>query len=242
MQVLDDQEHVAQVVSHHDFVAIPVVDEQQRLLGVITHDDILDVVREEATEDILHMAGTSAEDVITQSVWTSARVRMPWLLAAFGMEMVAMKVVRVSEARLGSLFVALALFMPAISAMTGNVAVQASTIVVRGLATGRIRKHDSLPVFWRELRTAFVVAVLYGAVLSTVASLVLHESPMFSVVVGLGLLVSMVLASAFGTLVPIAFHAMEIDPAVATGPLVTTAMDVLAFGTYLTLAGWLLVR
>jgi magnesium transporter len=238
----DDQEHVAQVMGHHDFVAIPVVDEGGRLVGVVTHDDVIDVMREEATEDILALAGTSADDVISESVWYSARLRMPWLFAAFVIEMIAVKVISTSEKSLGDLFVTLALFMPAISAMTGNIGVQASTIVVRGLATGRIRRHDSLVVFWRELRTAVVCACVYGTVLALVSEFVLHRGHLFSVVVGLGLLVSMSLASAFGTLVPIAFHAVKIDPAVATGPLVTTSMDVLAFLTYFTLAGWLLVR
>ena len=242
VKVTDDQEQVAQVAGHQDFVALPVVDEENRLVGVITHDDVLDVIREEATEDMLKIAGTSPDDVIALSVWHSARLRMPWLLAAFGMELVAMRVVRGAESRLGDLFVALALFMPAISAMTGNIAVQASTLVVRGLATGRIRRHDSLSVFWRELRTAFIVAVAYGAVLALVAAFAMGRSPAFAAVVGVGLLTSMVLASAFGTLVPIVFHSIKVDPAVATGPLVTTSMDVLAFGTYLTLAAWLLSR
>ena len=166
---------------------------------------------------------------------------MPWLLAAFGMELLAMKVVHGAEARLGPLFVALALFMPAISAMTGNIGVQTSTIVVRGLATGRIRQHDSLAVFWRELRTAFIVAVIYGSILGLVSWLVLGRDVRFSLVVAAGLLVSMALASVFGTIVPIALQAAKIDPAIATGPLVTTSMDVLAFGTYLGLAIWLLL-
>lgn len=235
-RVTDDQEHVAQVTSHQDFVALPVVDYDDRLVGVITHDDVLDVIREEATEDMLKIAGTSPDDVIALSVWHSARLRMPWLLAAFGMELVAMRVVGAGEHHLGELFVALALFMPAISAMTGNIAVQASTIVVRGLATGRIRSHDTLTVFWREFRTALIVAAIYGTVLAGVSAYVLGRPPLFSLVVGLGLVVSMVLASVFGTLVPIILQSVDVDPAVATGPLVTTSMDVLAFGTYLSLA------
>jgi magnesium transporter len=191
---------------------------------------------------MLAMAGTTRDDVISESVMRSARLRMPWLFAAFLMEMLAMRVIHRGERALGDLFVSVALFMPAISAMCGNVGVQASTIVVRGLATGRIQRHDSFPVFWRECRTTMVMAVSYGAFIMLVSRQVLGESLMFSIVVGAGLLVSMVLASAFGTLVPIAFHAMKVDPAIATGPLVTTSMDVLAFGTYLTLASWLLLK
>ncbi len=241
VSVLDDQEHVAHVVAQHDFVAVPVVDEAGRLVGVVTHDDILDVLREEYTEDMMTMAGTSADDVISQSVWKSARLRMPWLLACLLGEMVGMKVLERSEARLGDAFIALALFMPAIVAMGGNVGTQSATIVVRGLATGRIRRVDGLPMFWRELRTAGLMALVYGGLIAIAAAVLLGKPATFCLVVGLGLLCSMTLASIFGTLVPMAFHAMRVDPAVATGPLVTTAMDVLGIGTYLGLATWLLL-
>lgn len=241
VSVLDDQEHVAQVVARQDFVAVPVVDERRRLVGIVTHDDVMDVIREEATEDMLAMAGTSADDVISESVWKSARIRMPWLLACLVGEMIGLKLLERSELRLGELFVALALFMPAIVAMGGNVGTQSATIVVRGLATGRIQRHDSLPVFWRELRTAGVMALGYGVLIAMLASIILGKPPAFCMVVGLGLACSMTLASAFGTLVPMAFHAAKVDPAVATGPLVTTAMDVLGIGTYLALAAWLLL-
>jgi len=131
--------------------------------------------------------------------------------------------------------------MPAIVAMGGNVGTQSATIVVRGLATGRIRPHDSMPVFWREVRTAAMMALAYGLLIGLTAAWLLDKPLAFCLVVGLGLFSSMTLASVFGTLVPMAFHAVKIDPAVATGPLVTTAMDVLGIGTYLALATWLLL-
>jgi magnesium transporter len=240
VSVLDDQEHVAQIVARHDFVAVPVLDEAGRLVGVVTHDDVIDVVREEATEDILAMAGTSSDEVINPSTWTATRLRLPWLATALALELLAVKVIASAEARLGSLFVALALFMPVISAMSGNVGVQASTLVVRGLATGRIRRHDALPMFWKEVRVALVVGGLFAVVLGIVASVVMGHGAAFSLVVAAGLIMSMLLASTFGSLVPIAFDRVGIDPAVATGPFVTTALDVLAFGTYLNLAAWLL--
>lgn len=240
VSVLDDQEPVAQLVAQNDLAGIPVVDEDGRLAGVVTHDDVLDVLGEEATEDMLHMAGTSSEDVIAQSVWTSARLRMPWLLVCLGGEMVSMKILDSSQQVLGHLFVALAVFMPIITAMGGNVGTQVATIVVRGLATGRIRRHDAVPVFWREIRTALVLAASYGLALGLLTHFVFGKPALFSVVVGLGLLTSMAMAAVFGTVVPMVAHAVDVDPAIATGPLVTTAMDVLAFGTYVLLAIWLL--
>jgi magnesium transporter len=236
----DDQERVAQVVAQQDLVCVPVVDRDGRLVGVITHDDVLDVMREEATEDMLHMAGTNPDDAIEQSVWTSVRARAPWLLFCLLGQMVTVNVLHFSEGAFGDLFKALVLFTPAIVAMGGNVGTQAATIVVRGLATGRVQRHDSLPILWREVRTSLVIAAVYGLVLGTITSVVFHQPPAFCLVVGLGLLCSMVLAAAFGTLVPIVFDAVGVDPAVATGPLVTTAMDVLGVGTYFALAGWLL--
>ena len=241
VSVQDDQEHVAQAVAQHDFVCIPVLDEKGRLAGVVTHDDVLDVLREEATEDMLHMAGTSADDVITQSVWNSVRLRMPWLLVCLMGGVVNMTLLSFQEERLGTLFIALMFFMPVIVGMGGNVGTQAATIVVRGLATGRIRRHDSLPVFWRELRTAVVIGLIYGGLLGTVAWQVLDKSPLFCIVVGLSLVFSMVMASAFGSLLPVALQAAGVDPAVATGPLVTTAMDMVGILVYLTLAGWMLL-
>ena len=240
VSVLDDQEHVAQIVARNDFVAVPVVDEAGRLVGVVTHDDVIDVMREEATEDMLAMAGTSADEAMSPSTWNAARVRLPWLATALALELLAVRVISDAQDKLGPLFIALALFMPVISAMSGNVGVQASTLVVRGLATGRIRRHDAFPVFWKEVRVALLVGTIFAAILGAVASLVMGNGPVFSLVVAAGLIMSMLLASTFGSLVPIAFHRMGIDPAVATGPFVTTSLDVLAFGTYLNLASWLL--
>lgn len=240
VRVTDDQELVAQVVAMQDLVCVPVVDEHGVLVGVVTHDDVVDVLREEATEDMLQMAGTSADEVIQQSVWTSVRSRMPWLVFCLLGELVSMQVLHLSENRLGRLYITLGLFVPAIIAMGGNVGTQAATIVVRGLATGRIRRHDGIPVFWRELRTALVMASCYGALLAGLSRWLLDESASFCLVVGLGLAVCMTLAAVFGTLVPIVFHVVGVDPAVATGPLVTTAMDVVGIGAYFALAGFLL--
>lgn len=240
VSVLDDQERVAQLVARQDLLAVPVLDETQRLVGVVTHDDVLDVLREEATEDMLHLAGTSPDEVVSPTTWNAARIRLPWLATALALELLAVKVIASAELRLGGLFVALALFMPVISAMSGNLGVQASTLVVRGLATGRIRRHDALPVFLKEVRVAMVLSSMFAAVLGLVAAVAMGHGLAFGAVVAGGLVLSMLLASTFGSLVPVAFHLMDIDPAVATGPFVTTSLDVLAFGTYLNLAVWLL--
>jgi magnesium transporter len=167
-------------------------------------------------------------------------LRAPWLLFCLAGQLVTVNVLHLSENRLGELFLALVLFTPAIIAMGGNVGTQAATIVVRGLATGRVHRHDLVPVLWREVRTSLLIAAVYGVLLATVVGLFFGEPARFCLVVGLGLVCSMVLAAAFGTLVPIGFHSIGVDPAVATGPLVTTAMDVVGVGAYFGLAGLLL--
>jgi magnesium transporter len=223
VSLYDDQEEVAQVFAHYDLVCVPVVDERSRLVGVITHDDVLDVVREEATEDMLHMAGTTREDVLAGSVWTSARL------------------LKAGETHLGPLFGAIVVFAPLIVGMGGNVGMQAATLVVRGMATGRIQRHDSWRVFAGELRVALIVGLAYGCVLCLASWLIVGEGLLLSAVVGIALAASMLLAALFGCTLPIAFQAVHVDPAVATGPLVTTMIDILGIASYLVLAGWLLV-
>jgi len=238
--VYDDQEQVAGVFAQNDLVSLPVVDGAGKLVGVVTHDDVLDVVREEATEDMLAMAGTTPDEIIAESAWGAARIRMPWLLFSMFGGLVAMKILDIQEKRLGELFIALALFVPVIVGMGGNLGTQAATIVVRGLATGRVHRHDMVPVFWRELRTAAIVGVTYGVLLMVAGWALLDQSLLFCAVVGVSLIASMVFAAAIGTLLPMGFETVGVDPAVATGPLVTTSMDVLGILVYLSLASWLL--
>ncbi|MEM7248149.1 MAG: magnesium transporter [Acidobacteriota bacterium] len=241
VRVDDDQEDVARRFSQYDLVCVPVVDAAGVLAGVITHDDILDVLREEATEDMLQMAGTTAEDAQGHSVLRSAWLRSPWLLFALVGGLVSARLLAAKEASLGSAFVALAVFVPVIVGMGGNVGTQAATIVVRGLATGRIRSHDSLRVIWSELRTALLIGLGYGTLLALAAGLLMGQPPVASAVIGSSLAVSVLVASAVGTVLPIVFQALDVDPAVATGPLVTTSIDVLGILAYLSLAAWLLL-
>lgn len=240
VSVYDDQEEVVHVFQNYDLVCVPVVDEKGRLVGVITHDDVLDVMREEATEDMLQMVGTTREDALVGSVWNSARLRMPWLLFCLFGGVVSARLLKAGESELGPLFAALVVFAPLIVGMGGNVGMQAATLVVRGLATGRIRRHDTWMVFLSELRVALIVGCCYGLLLTLASWLLVGESLGLSAVVGVSLSASMLIAGLFGTVLPIAFHAMQVDPAVATGPLVTTIIDILGIASYLLLAIWLL--
>ena len=240
VSVYDDQEEVVQIFQHYDLVCVPVVDEKGRMVGVITHDDVLDVMREEATEDMLQMVGTKREDPLVGSVWNSARLRMPWLLFCLAGGVVSSRILKAGESELGPLFAALVVFAPLIVGMGGNVGMQSATLVVRGLATGRIHGHDTWTVFFGELRVALIVGLSYGLLLTLASWLLVGEGFNLSLVVGIALAASMVIAGLFGTVLPIAFVAVNVDPAIATGPLVTTIIDIVGIASYLLLAVWIL--
>lgn len=233
-----DQEVVADIVSRYDLTTIPVVDEQRRLVGVITIDDIVDVIREEATEDILKMAGAGEELFETRSFWSSFRVRMPWLFAAaLGGVLVAVALSGF-EGALQAVPV-LALFMPVIAGMGGNVGTQSSTIVVRGLAVGYVEANALGRLVAREMALGLSLGALYGVLIAFVAPFVGTDvgDPLgLGVVLTLGMMGSMGIAATVGTSIPLLMHSLKIDPAVSTGPFVTTAVDILGLMFYFWLA------
>jgi magnesium transporter len=223
------------------------VDEQSRLVGLITIDDVIDVVREEATEDFYKMAGTSDEEKVQRSILKSARSRLPWLFTSFfGGIGVAFVVGAYQE--ILSKMVILAGFFPVILGMGGNIGTQSSTIIVRGLATGRIEMRLIWTAIFKEVRIALVLGVVYGGLLALVAWALL-QSPIGServpaaaagLIVGLSLFFSMLVAAVIGTFLPVILKTIGLDPARATGPLVTTSVDVLGSVVYLTMASLLL--
>lgn len=236
----EDQEEVARIVSRYDFLAVPVVDEPNRLVGVVTVDDVIDVIREEATEDILKMAGAGEEWDEKQSVLNSIRRRAPWLAAAWFGGIVASIVIGHYESTLEK-FLPLAAFIPIIIGMAGNVGTQSLTIVVRGLATRRIHSKRYWAVAWREIVVGLFLGVLYGAALGGMGFVQLSEysemnTLLVAGVVGVAAAVAMAMAAAVGTAMPLLFDKLHIDPAVATGPFVTTTIDVLGVLVYLNMA------
>lgn len=237
-----DQEEVAQVASRYDLVAIPVVDSQRRLVGVITIDDIVDVIREEATEDILKMAGAGEQLFETRAFWSSFRARMPWLgAAAVGGVLVAWALSGFENAL--EAVPVLALFMPVIAGMGGNVGTQSSTIVVRGLAVGYIESSFLSRLILREMGLGMLLGAIYGALIAVAAPFVgaTVEDPLaLGAVLTLGMVGSMTIAATVGTSIPLLMHRLEIDPAVSTGPFVTTAVDILGLMFYFWLATVLL--
>jgi len=234
VNALTDQEDVARLVEKYDFLAIPVTDDENKLLGIVTVDDVIDVIRHEATEDILKMVGTG-DEYLNRSVFRRARMRMPWMLAAFVGEVIGIQFLRMYNVTLEKI-VALAFFLPIIIAMGGNIGATSMTIVVRGLATGRIAAKELRVVIFKELYVALILGVVYGFILMGLAYIQFGEVSYLGFVVGLSMLISMLMAAAIGTMMPIILHLIKVDPAVATGPFVTSTVDSLGILVYMGLA------
>ncbi len=232
------QETVAKAVARYNLLAIPVINTIGHLVGVVTIDDVVDVIREENTEDMLKMAGTGDLDITSRSIFRNTRARLPWLLASFGGGLLAVYVIDIFEAELHQI-AALAAFIPIIMGMGGNIGTQSSTIIVRSIAIGEVNLKDTWRVLWREFSTGALLGTAYGVLLGGFAYLV----PQFReyawklpLVVALAIFVNMVIAATVGTIIPMFFKRVRIDPAVATGPFVTTAIDIIGIFAYFMLA------
>jgi magnesium transporter len=236
-----DQEDVAQIVAQYNYLAVPVVDGDNKLLGIVTVDDVVDVIREEATEDFLQMAGAGKDrEILLKSSWENAKTRLPWLFASWIGGVVAASVIGRYEHMLKSI-IALAAFIPVIIGMGGNIGTQSSTIIVRGMATGRIEIGNEIGILIKELRVGLILGVLYGVMLGLFANFrFMDTDPMLGLVVGLSITFSMLIAVAVGSLTPLILRKLDIDPAVATGPFVTTSIDILGVLLYFVIAGLLL--
>ncbi|MEZ4577839.1 MAG: magnesium transporter [Desulfobacterales bacterium] len=233
-----DQEEVARIVARYDFLAVPVVDQDEKMVGIVTVDDIIDVIREEATEDILKMAGVGEEFVETKSIVRSTRIRLPWLFASFLGGIVAIFIIGYFEESLKQVSY-LALFIPVIMGMGGNIGIQSSTIVVRGIATGRINIRHLWSVVSKELAIGIILGLFYGLILGTLVRF--HYSlDALAISVAIGVLSSMAVAALVGSFMPMMFARMHIDPAVATGPFVTSSIDIISVLIYFQVATILL--
>jgi len=236
-----DQEDVAQIVAQYNYLAVPVVDSDERLLGIVTVDDVVDVIREEATEDFLQMAGVGKDrEILLKSSWENAKVRLPWLFASWIGGVVAASVIGSYEYMLENI-IALAAFIPVIIGMGGNIGTQSSTIIVRGMATGRIEIGNELMILVKELKVGLILGILYGVLLGLFANLrFIGTDPMLGLVVGLSIACSMLIAVTVGSFTPLVLRKLDIDPAIATGPFVTTSIDILGVLFYFVIAGILL--
>ncbi len=227
-----DQGEVAHVVSQYNILAVPVVDSNYNLVGIVTVDDIIDVIREEATEEFLQMAGAGKDrEILLKSTKESALIRAPWLFASWVGGVMAMIIIGAFEHELTQV-IALASFIPVVIGMGGNIATQSSTIIVRGLATGRVNMNESYRVVFKEMRVGLILGLIYGLFLGGIAFLGFSEPALLGVVVGISIFFCMVMSATLGTVIPLIFKRFDVDAAIATGPFVTTSIDILGVLMY----------
>lgn len=235
-----DQEEVAALAKRYDLVEIPVVDAAGRLVGRVTIDDLLDVLEEEVTEDISRMAGIGEGDFHEDSVMRITWLRFPWLLIGLAGGIGSALLMSHFAYQLEKV-IALAFFVPVIMAMGGNVGIQCSTVVVRSLAIGELEAYRMGRRLLREILVALLNGLCLAAILSTVA-LLWHGDPRLGMVTGLAMFTSVVLAATSGTLVPMLLKRFGFDPALATGPFITTTNDMINLLIYFTVATLLLAE
>jgi magnesium transporter len=234
-----DQEEAARLMIRYDLTALPVVDETGRLLGVISHDDVIDVLEEEATEDVLHLAAIESGPVVDKPYWSQrvgevVRARFLWLLGLFVAETLTGTVLRHFSTELQAV-VSLSFFIPLLIGTGGNAGSQTVTTVIRALALQEVHHSDALRVLARELRAALVLGALLGAV--AFGRVLLWGLPaQMALVVAVTILAVCVWANTVGCLVPILAHAVGIDPTVMSAPLITTLVDATGLLIYFTVA------
>ena len=235
--VATDQEDVAHRFERYNMNSAPVVDDDGRLVGVITADDIVEVVQEEASEDILAMGGVGDESV-ADTVWETTRLRFSWLVANLITAILASVVISFFEATIQQM-VALAVLMPIVASMGGNAGTQTMTVAVRALATHDLGPANAIRVIWRECAVGLLNGLLFAVIMAAIA-IFWFGSDGLGLVIGVAMVVNLFAAALAGILIPLGLDALDLDPAIASGVFVTTVTDVVGFFAFLGLAAlWL---
>jgi len=238
VSVMEDVEEVARTFDKYDYFALPVVDDANRLLGVITVDDVIDVIREEATEDMYGLAGVPSEEGVGTGWFRSLRLRLPWLYLRLLTALAAAVVVGLFEPMIAKV-AALAVLMGVIAGQGGSAGMQTVTIITRGIALGEIAPRQGRRLLGKELFLGAVNGALIGATIGVITYLWKGEI-WIGVAAFLAMLLNMVIAGVSGVIIPLAVRALGRDPALASGIFLTTVTDVLGFGLLFLIARWLL--
>jgi magnesium transporter len=212
-------------------------------VGIITVDDVIDVLREEATEDILKMAGTSGEEISYSSVWRNARARLPWLFASWIGGLIAMNIIGAFSGGFSNriaVFAVLATFIPVVNGMGGNVGTQSLSIMVRGLATGRVDGKSIGKEILRESRVGLLLGIAYGILLA-LAGMAFTRDVYVGIVAGISIFANMTIAAVVGTFLPLIAARFKADPAVASGPFIASSLDAIG-STIFFLTAYLLIH
>ncbi|MBL8135559.1 MAG: magnesium transporter [Acidobacteria bacterium] len=234
VRVDTDQEEAARLVASYNLLAIPVVDEENKLAGVITVDDVIDVLKDEATEDLYRLAGVSGDERVETPAWEALKKRLPWLGVNLGTAFLAASVVAAFEHTI-SQATALAVFMPIVAGMGGNAGTQTLTVIVRGLALGELSWANARKTLFKEAAIGLGNGVALGVIAALVAWAT-KGNPMLGLLLGMAMICNMLVASTAGTLVPLGLKALKVDPALASSVFITTFTDVVGFASFLGLA------
>lgn len=234
VSVTEDQENVARTMRDYNFLAVPVVDFEQRLLGIITVDDIMDVMEEEASDDYSKLAGVSDLDRVEKNSFTAASKRLPWLIILLFLGMFTASLIGRFEETLSQKAI-LAVFIPLIGGMAGNTGTQALAVAVRGIATGDLENESKWKLIIREAGTGLITGSICG-ILITVIIFFWHHDLLLGLLVGISIFLTLIIATLAGSLIPLMMHKMNIDPAVASGPFITTINDIISILIYFGLA------
>ena len=230
----DNQEDIARLMKDYDFLALPVVDFKNHMLGIITVDDILDVMDEEASDDYSKLAAVTDMEPGDQSAVNAAKKRLPWLIILLFLGLITASLIRQFEETLDQVAI-LAIFIPLIAGMAGNTGTQALAVTVRGLATGEISKEGFFRRLRRESLTGLITGITCGIVIFLIILFWLQHTYL-GIIVGISIASSLFVATIAGSLLPLLMHKLKIDPAVASGPFITTINDIISVLIYFGMA------
>ena len=246
LHVDDRQDHIAEDFMKYQFNALPVVDLYNRLKGIVTWDDVQDIVEEETTEEIYTSSGIATElvededDILTGNIFNAVKARTPWLFITLIGEFIAVNVANHFDHTL-KVFPIVAIFMPLLAGLGGNIGTQSITLIVRGLSTGQISLKKGVHHIFRETGIGLLIGILFGMLVALVTCGWQHSIGL-GVVVGLSMTINMMCATLIGTCTPFILKKIKIDPAIASGPVIATTIDVIGLFIYFTLATLYLIH
>lgn len=239
VSVETDQEEVANIIKKYNFLAVPVTDPEGKLVGIVTVDDVIDVLEAEATEDFGEISAARGAVDLEISPWVAAKKRLPWLIILLFIGMLSATIIGQFEKTLETVAI-LTIFIPLIAGMGGNTGTQSLAVVVRGLALGGFDKDKVIYLLKREAITGVIMGTVCGIIVSILAQFVTGGNLVLGLIVGISLFFTVIVASLSGTIIPFIIHLLKIDPAVASGPFITTINDIIGILIYFSIATKLL--